>query len=333
MDIKKAYEILNVSENISDADLKNTYKKLAVKYHPDVYKEDPNKFKEINEAYQLILDYKAHPEKYAPTSHGFWEQVVDLGGDVFFNGFPFGFKNRRAKPTGRMNDIEIAIDISFQDSVLGCNKHITFTRDTVCNACNGNGEILHKNNCTSCDGFGKQTQQKNNVFFQGKCNVCNGKNIKKEDCKKCNHTGVITETRDGSIDVPPGVMNGHSLRLNGEGHQVMHPMFGVMNTNVIIHIRVSSFKDFRLVGQDVISNLNISLLEALQGVQKDVETIYGTKQIYIQPKTKHLDQVKISGCGVQDTNGFHIVNLHVIYPNNVSNLIKALSNDISNSVQ
>lgn len=326
MNIQEAYKLLEVKENISDDDLKSQYKQLAKKYHPDIYKEDPSKFKNINEAYQLINDYRQHPEKHNsnPFAQGFWQNAVNIGFDIFGQ-----TQKKKYRPPAK--SINTEINITFHEAVQGCTKPLAYDRNTFCNTCNGDGTIHSKNGCLNCDGFGRKTVANNGIIFQTKCDQCQGKDIKSEDCKTCKATGSVPDKREGNIEIPAGITDGSILRLNGEGNFMSHPMFGNIHTDVLIKINVANYKGFAIRDNDVVSDLNISLLEALQGVDKEIETVYGNKNITIQPKTKHRDTIKIPNAGVKGTPGYHIINLQISYPDDIVPLVKVL-NDISNSV-
>jgi molecular chaperone DnaJ len=174
---QEAYKILDVSQDISDDDLKKKWKNLAKDYHPDLYKEDPNKFKQINEAYQLVKDYRANPNKYQPNMQGgFWNTVVDLG-DIFFNNGGDFFNNGgddedRLPPP---KHIKITVEISFQESVLGCTKEVAYDRNLKCTLCQGSGGKKLGNGCDQCDGFGRKTINNKGMIFQTSCAKCFGK--------------------------------------------------------------------------------------------------------------------------------------------------------------
>ncbi len=327
MDIKEAYATLEVSSDISDDELKKKYKELARTYHPDLYKGDDNKFKQINAAYQLIIDYKNHPEKYNPKMQGggFWNNVVDLG-EIFFNGGDF-FRNV-ADDADRIptpKHVEVVMNISFHECILGCTKEIVYDRNLKCSLCQGVGVKKTGNGCDKCDGFGRKTISNKGMIFQTSCDKCFGKNTKKDKCAACSGKKVLNEKRTGKINIPPGSDNNEILRLAGEGNFAGRHMLGDSYTDVMIHIKVEPYKNMLLKDKkNVYSELNISLLEALEGSTKEIETIYGNKEIILKPKSRHSDQIYIPDCGVKDTKGTHIVQLNVEYPNDISELINAL---------
>ena len=323
-----AYKVLEVSADISDEDLKKKYKELCFKYHPDKYKEDPNKFKVINEAYQLITDYRQNPAKYEPQKPGFWANMPDISPDFFVN---LGFENEWAQPK-TISHIKLSIDVSFHDAVKGCTREITYTRTLKCPTCDGIGFKKTSNGCDSCDGFGRVTINNNGMIFQSSCQKCSGKNVKQTKCDKCNGKRHLEETRTGAISVPAGSKHGDVLRLMGEGNFAQKSFFGDTYTDVFVSVNVAAHDSMQLKGTDVYSSMKLSLLEALEGVTKEVETVYGMKEITVKPGSRHSDQIKIPGCGVKSRNGMHVVELDVHYPEDLSKLIGVLKDGIHNPV-
>jgi len=324
MDIKEAYSILGVDESISDEELKKKYKELAYKYHPDRNKDEPDKLKSINEAHQLIQNYKKHPEQYQQAAGfhnaGFWGNFQDIG-DVFFNATDFF--NKRPQ----ISNINLSVDISFHEAVLGCSKEISYNRNIKCNSCKGAGHIKTGNGCTNCDGFGRTISSGNGMIIQSSCNKCFGRGVKQNKCNTCNSKGHIEEKRTGNINIASGTKNGEILRLISQGNFAGSGMLGDTYSDVFITVNVAPYQDMSLKDKDVHSTISISLLEALKGVDMEIETVYGKRDITIPPKSKHCDQIKIGGCGVKNSNGYHIVNLNLKYPEDTDAIIKLLSNE------
>lgn len=326
--IQEAYKMLGVSEDISDDELKIKYKELARKFHPDIFKDDPDKFKKINESYQLVQDYRQNPNKYTSKPPvGFWNNVVDLG-SIFFNG---NFSQDEDEHLNR-KPIKIDIRITFHEAVQGCSKEISYNRNIKCSTCKGEGYKSIGNNCDKCDGFGRTTSRHGNAIFQSACIKCRGKGIKREDCQTCYNKKTVSDARTGNINIPAGSQDQDVLRLADAGNYIGRHMFGDAHSDVHIYLIVEKYKNFSLQEQNVVSELTISLVEALEGCSKEIETVYGIKEINILPKSKHSDQIKISECGVKDTDGLHIVKLNVEYPEHVTQLIEVMKNGVSNTV-
>jgi molecular chaperone DnaJ len=324
----QAFKILEVPESISNEDLKKHYKTLARKYHPDVFKENPNKFKEINEAYQLVEDFRKNPEKYQPKmqvpQQGFWNNVVDLGDILFNNDF---FRNEEEPPL-RAPPINITIDLTFQEAVKGCTKEVSYTRSVKCKPCNGAGSKRVGNGCKHCDGFGRITQQNNGMVFQAQCRKCQGNQVNATKCEACDGKRVINDKRTGNVNVPAGVSNGHILRLHGQGHFIGKSFMQDTYSDANLHVKVEPYKGLSIKQHDVCSEITIPLLEALEGKTLEIETAYGNKEITIQPKTRHSDQIKIPECGVFGTPGMHVLTINVEYPSDISNVIGVLKDAV-----
>lgn len=323
MNISEAYSILGVSEDISDEELKKIHRKLSFEFHPDKYKEDPNKLKTINEAHQLILDHRQNPAKYAPQqAQGFG--FVDIG-DIFSS-----FMGRTgANPQHRSQQPpSTSINISFRESVLGCQKTITYKRNSKCSECNGKGLEFLSNGCKECDGFGKKTTNRPGMTFQTQCNKCHGTNVKNKKCQVCNVKGYVEGEVSCSITVPAGVPNGVNMELPHAGHfQGNNGIFGDTYTSVNIKVNVEPIAGLELVGQDVVSKLNIPLVEALTGKKALVETIDGVKEISIPPLVQNRDEIDISGMGVAGKGKQRVV-INVEYPKDVSKLIDSLKENV-----
>lgn len=310
MNIQEAYKLLEIPESISDEELKSVYKKLARKYHPDIYKEDPNKLKFINEAYQFIIDHRANPPR---QQQGFdFSNLGDL----------FGFGQQR-QAQSFVTHIDLPITISFHEAVLGCSKEINYKRNKKCPDCSGAGFKSEPNGCKACDGFGRISSANRGMVMQSTCSQCYAKGIKRNKCAPCEGKSVVTEERKGNIHIPPGHTN---LCLAGQGHFVGNNFFGSTNTDVLITVSIQPYKDFSIIGQDVHSSLDLSLLEVLEGCEKEIETIHGNKKIKINSKSKNSEKIKIQECGLKNTNGQHIVKLKVSYPEDISSLVSQLKN-------
>jgi molecular chaperone DnaJ len=320
MNIKEAYNTLGLQENCSEDELKTQYKKLALQFHPDRNKENPDKLKFINEAYQYINDYREHPEKYNPSP--FARSPFDGG-----FGFPIDLNDlignhNQAQKRFRYPEINIPITISFKESVIGTDKDIQFNRYVKCEACDAKGQETLSNGCTNCNGFGRIVRNNGNMMFTQSCNKCHGRNIKFKDCEKCNKNGVIESDVNLKLHIPAGTQNNNVLRLRGGGHFAGSSPFGEQYVDAFVRVSVNPEAGLYHDGSNVISNLNISLLEALTGCYKEVKTIYDNKTIFIPPNTKNKDEVNIKECGVG--NGVQRVILDVDYPEKCDKLIEFL---------
>lgn len=332
MDIKQAYEILNVSPDISDDELKKIHKEAVKKYHPDLYKDDPDKLKHINSAYQFIKDYRENPPGPFGRQYTTAEDDLpfDFGNfqDIFsnFNGF-HGFKNNNHK-TRNVSHINLNTEISFKDSVLGIEKEISVEREVKCSDCNGNGIKKIKNTCTNCDGFGKISKKQGNTTFISTCNVCRGAGPTSENCNICNGKTYIKQNTNLKVQIPPGVKDGNTIQLRGAGHFAGNGIMGENYSNIYLNIKVNNNTNLSIddLGSDVLFPLNISLLEALEGANKIVPTINGDKEVKIPPKSKNKDEVILYGLGVKNYlhQGNQRILINVMYPENQESINKII---------
>jgi len=322
MNINEAYKILGVSADISDEDLKKKHKEYVKKYHPDVYKEDPNKLKLINEAYQYVQEYRKNPNIF---SHDYNQHINynDIFSDFFGNQNPFFHSDVRRN----VSIPSLSIRISFQESILGCEKNISYNREVECEVCNGEGHKLISNGCTECNGFGRITRQMGGMVSVMTCNKCFGRSVKKEICKKCDGIGTQEMNVNGKINIPPGISDNSTLRIAGGGNFAGKSNFFNQSsyTDLFVNIKVDPYKNMTLVNQDVVSELSINLLDALRGTVREVDTVYGKKTLEIKAGVKNKDEVTIPGCGVKNTKGCHRFILNVEYPSDLNKLITFLS--------
>jgi molecular chaperone DnaJ len=330
--IDEAFGVLGLSKTASEDELKTKYKELAKKYHPDVYKDDPEKFKKINEAYQLIQDYKTNPSKYEPrpfsrNDGGF--QNINLS-DLFSH-FHTTFTedddpSMQSHKTVNIPPPNISLKITFKESILGEDRPVKYNKWIKCVTCNGVGLEYISNGCQSCNGFGRIVSNNKGMVFSKVCTKCYGKNIKKNKCKICDVKGIIENLVEGSVHVPAGVVDGMVLRLAGAGHYMGNSLFGDSYGDVFVHVNVEKDPDLQLIGTDVVTHLKISLLDALTGCSREVRTIHGNKHITIPSCAKNKDELRLTGCGVKGTSGVQRVILDIDYPTNTKALIEHLKN-------
>jgi len=318
---KEAYEILGLTESASTDEVKKAFKQKAKQLHPDVNK-DPNaeqNFKKANEAYQAIENNQFEDNQFvgSPFSNGFGINFSDFG---FGLEDILGFGGRKSKSRNFIiQDINLSETITFKESVLGCKKELKYKCDAMCNKCNGVGESIIDNGCKVCGGTGRTTKQQGNAFFTQTCKTCRGK-IQTKDCDICKSTGKINSERTISVSIKPGITDGTILRLAGIGNFI-DPNIG--NSNVLLTVKVIEDKNLKLDGNDVITNINITLLEAIQGCAKEIFTIDGTKDIYIPALSKNKDEILLSALGV-DRKGKERVIVNVEYPKDTTKLIETL---------
>lgn len=328
MDIQEALNILGLKSGASNEDVKKAFKQKAVEFHPDRNKDidAEAKFKKANEASQLLEQQGTVPQKFVgnPFNIPFYQnyKTVDFSDfpgmnqkmhDSFREQFSVPFNTRFHVP------IEVNITIPFDLSVLGGKHDIKYERSKICKTCNGTKKKTVI--CSKC--YGKQFIQ---TDTSGKVTCLNCKGLGYvptiENCVECNGAGVTRVTEHINFNIPPGSSTGSRLILNN---------FGNYNSNgtydkLIVVIAVLKDPDMNLSGVDVISKIEISLLESLKGTKRTIRTIKGERTLTIPPKIKNGDNIKVNGFGIPD-RGSHVFLINVNYPEDVSQLIEVLENN------
>lgn len=325
MNPKEAYAFLDVSEDISDDELKKQYKQLSKKYHPDLYKDDPDKFKRINEAYQLIRDYRDNPHKYRAQGGFTGHSGIDF--NAIFNGGVFNFG--RNKPSAKQHHyppIELKISLSFKESVVGATKQIEFDRFVKCEACNGNGLEFKHNGCSGCNGFGRVIGGSGGMMYSSSCQKCYGRNVQNVKCDKCQAKGTIKSHSNLSVNIPTGIADKATLRLQGVGNYGGSSMFGDEYNAAMILVSVEKDPDLTLIGSDVVCGVDLSLVDVLVGCERSVRTINGEQSITIPKLSKNKDEVILDGLGIPGSGNQRVI-LNVIYPTDVNGLIEYLTKE------
>ena len=321
-DKKDYYESLGVSKTATDAEIKSAFRKLAKKYHPDNKETgDEAKFKEIGEAYSVLSD-KQKRAQYDQFGHAAFQNggAGGFGGGQGFSGFGFddidlsdlfnmfggGFggssrssSRGSAKTKGR--DIETNIEISFEDSVYGCEKILKVSLDELCSECSGKGGKGEKT-CPTCSGRGRVISQQRTMFgvFQTEtvCPDCQGRGVTYEStCSVCRGKGIVEKLKEIKLRVPRGVETGDTLRLSGKGNAGPN---GGARGDIYINFRVKEHEIFKRDGRDIYVDIPLTLTEAILGCEKEVPTIHGTIVTKIPAGTQNLEKFRFKGKGVDD---------------------------------
>lgn len=315
MNLQEAYSILELSPGVSAEEAKKRYRELTKKFHPDVNK-DPgaeDRFKKINEAYRCLTD---GPEKTEQEENPF----------EGFNPFTtFNHFNNVKHNIKQVEHISLYTTISFQESILGCKKEFRFNRRGKCAQCHGQGTLILNNNCPKCYGRGQIIEKQNNMIMARTCDQCMGRR-QSTSCVTCQASGMIETEVSVNVTIPGGIQNNNVLRLSGMGHYIGSMLNIDQYSDAHLRVLVTPTDGLRLVDQNVVSDISISLLEALVGTNKTVDTVMGKKEIVIPPLSKNKEEVIIPNLGVGGV-GSHKVILQVEYPKNINNLINALDNN------
>lgn len=337
------YEVLGIGKNASDDEIKKAYRKAAVKHHPDKEGGDETKFKEVNEAYEVLKD-GAKRQRYDQFGHagvggngasggggnpfggfgGFGGQSVnfDFGeggfGDIFSQFFGGGGQSQGPK---RGRDVEVTLQLSFEEAVFGVQEKIQVDMDDTCSHCNGStvepGYELKT--CDTCKGAGQVNRVMNTIFGPIQqtvaCDKCGGRGkIPEKVCTVCHGKGTERRKRSINLKVPAGIDDGATIRLREHGEAIGNGQKG----DLYVHIRVKAHKKFTREGDIILSEQHISMVDAALGTEIDIETVDGNIRMKIPAGTQSGTDFKLSGHGVPhmrgDRRGSHIVSILVDTP-------------------
>lgn len=340
------YEVLGVSREASEEEIKKAFRQLARKYHPDVNKDNPKeaeaKFKEVNEAYSVLSDpqKRAAYDQYghAGTDPNFagGQGFGGFGGDFSFDGFGdifdmfFGGGGvsgaRRKTGPQRGNDLRFDMEISFEEAAFGKETTIEIPRTEICPNCNGNcakpGTPIKT--CPACNGTGQVQVTQNTAFGRfvnvRTCEHCHGvgKTIE-TPCPECSGTGRVRKNRKIDIKIPAGVEGGSRLRVTGEGEAGLH---GGSPGDLYVYIAVKPHPKFERQGNDVFSEIKLSLTQATLGTTVQVDTLDGKMELKIPEGTQHGTVFRMRGHGIPHLRGHnrgdHNVRVKVMIPTKLS---------------
>ena len=337
---KDYYEILGVDKNVSDEELKKAYRKLAKKYHPDANpdnkKEAEAKFKEVNEAYEVL----SNPEKRkmydqfgtADPSQGFGGAGGPFGGrngyysysssgfdgfdgfgdinDIFstiFGGFGGRSSANRRNGPKQGNDLVYRVDITFEESFLGTQKEINLTRNEKCSVCHGEGAKpgTKKQTCSMCHGTGQIKQTQTTIFGQMQtvrpCTNCNGTGeIIPEPCPECRGKGTVRKQVKVTVKIPAGINENQTIVLQGQGEPGEK---GGANGDLNIVVHVKKHNVFTRDGQDVTCEVPITITQATLGAELKIPMVDGSTETYKIPEgTQPGSKFVIRGKGFKNIN-------------------------------
>ena len=345
---KDFYELLGVNKDATDQEIKKAYRKLAMKYHPDKNagnKEAEEKFKEINEAYEVLSD-KEKRERYdrfgpeAYDSPGFGSggfsgagfDFDDLFSDLFsgFGGGFGGFSSRSSRNSAKMprkgQDIRIKLTITFEESAFGVKKDIELPAEDNCQFCNGTGakDGTSKEKCKTCNGEGMITKTVRTplgtMMNQSVCPDCHGTGEKIIDkCTHCSGTGRIKDKKKISIDIPAGIADQNTLKIQGQGQAGYN---GGPRGDLLVVITVKPHQMFKRDGYDVKLDMPITFVQAALGDEVEVPTLDGKVKYKIPEGTQSGTVFRLKGKGVHQLHskarGDQLIKVIVEVPKSLS---------------
>ncbi len=361
--MKDYYEILGVSRDATQDEIKKAFRKLAQKYHPDKPGGDEKKFKEISEAYSVLSDEKKRKQYdmfgsagagadgfggfdfsgfqnggFDFSQFGFGSQggqvEFDLG-DIFSEFFGAATGGTQQNSTRKGADIKVDLEISLKEASFGAEKEISLQKYNTCKQCSGfGGEELQ--DCKDCSGTGFKIETKRSIFgaiqVEKACPSCSatGK-ITKNKCKACAGAGIIKEETKIKVTITPLSSSGDIIKLEGQGEAIKAGTPG----DLYIELHVAQDPIWRREGLNLITEINIKLTEAILGAEKEIETLDGkTLSVKIPSLVKHKDILRIKGKGLSDKyygSGDILVQVKIDLPKKLNKKQKALFEELKES--
>jgi len=346
MNKRDYYEVLGVSKGASADEIKKAFRRLAVQYHPDKEGGDEAKFKEINEAYEVLKDDKKR-QRYDQFGHagvggngsagnpfegfsGFGGQgqninfdFGDLGlGDIFSSFFG---GQRQSQRQNRGHDVETLVEISFEQAVFGTEVDLNLNLEDTCEHCKGTTvEPGHElKTCDTCKGSGQTIRVMRTMFGNIQqatiCSTCQGRGkVPEKACTVCRGTGTQRKKQTVTLKIPAGVDDGAVIRLREHGEAIANGPKG----DLFVNLRVKPHKKFTREGDLILSEETIDMVDAALGTEIAVDTVDGPIKMKIPAGTQSGTDFKLSNHGVphlrKDTRGAHIVTILVETPSKLS---------------
>jgi molecular chaperone DnaJ len=340
------YEVLGVGKGASADEIKKAFRRLAVQYHPDKEGGDEAKFKEVNEAYEVLKD-QSKRQRYDQFGHAGVGGAAGGGGDPFggfggqgqninfdfgdmglgdiFSSFFGGGAGPRSGQQARGRDVETNIDISFEDAVFGTEVDLGLNLEDECEHCKGKTVEpgYEMKSCEECGGSGQVTRVMRTVFGNIQqatvCPKCKGAGkIPEKECTVCHGKGTQRKSQKIGLKVPAGIDDGATIRLRERGEAIANGPKG----DLYVNVRVKPHKKFTREGDLILSEETIDMVDAALGTEIDVDTVDGPITMKIPAGTQSGTDFKLSGHGVphlrRDSRGAHIVTIHVETPTKLS---------------
>lgn len=336
------YEVLGVAKGASDDEIKKAFRRKAVEHHPDKTGGDDTAFKEINEAYEVLKDQQKR-QRYDQFGHaGVGSSAASDGGNPFagFGGFGgqdmhfdfgdilgsfFSGQSSRSSRQARGNDVETAVELTFEEAIFGVEQDLRINLEDVCSHCKGTTAEpgYELKTCDTCKGSGQVVQEMRTIFGNIQqampCKTCKstGK-IPEQMCSVCNGKGTEKKAQKIALKVPAGIDDGATIRLSERGEAIANGPKG----DLYVHIRVRPHKKFTREGQLILSSEHVSMVDAALGTEISIDTVDGPLNMKVPAGTQSGSDFKLSGHGVPHLKtgqrGAHIVTIVVDTPTKLS---------------
>ncbi len=352
------YEILGVNKKASEVEIKKAFRKLARKYHPDVNPGDKaaeQKFKELNEAYEVLSDPKKR-KQYDQFGHNAFGQGFEAGGgsaggfgfegfggqgpeyftgrgfqDIFGNIFGAEREARQRGPQ-RGEDTSYTVEVDLEDAVYGRTMQVNLQRAVNCTTCGGTGfqPGTAPRTCSTCQGAGAVSQGSGFMKFSHTCPTCRGAGkINTNPCTACSGSGTVSRSERINVKIPPGVDNGSKVRIAGMGGPGLN---GGPPGDVYIITRVRPHHYFERKGDNLYSEAKVTLKEAVLGEKIEIPTVDGTVMLSLPAGVQTGQQLKLKGKGVPHLGGGgvgdHYVTISVVTPASLNDRGKELVREL-----
>ena len=339
------YEVLGVTRNSAEAELKTAYRKLAMQYHPDRNPNNPaaeEKFKEASEAYSVLseankraqYDRFGHAGLNGGTGFSGFDGSMDIN-EIFtdFFGDIFGANTGRRRTRAQQgNDLQADLSIKFEDAVFGTSTQIKMRRLESCKDCGGIGAAPGKGPiiCSQCEGRGQMRYQQGFFTVARTCNRCNGSgHLIKDPCLKCKGQGRVVKDRVIDVQVPPGVENGTRIRYTEQGEAGFH---GGPPGDLYVALHVEEHDFFEREGNELFCLMPISFPQAALGSEISVPTLYGEYKLRIPEGTQSGERFRIRQKGMpvlnRNTKGDLFVEVRIQTPHRLSKRQKELLEEL-----
>lgn len=352
---KDYYNILGVSKDATQDEIKKAFRRLAHEYHPDKGTGDEAKFKEINEAYQVLSNAEKR-QQYDQFGSSF--DQAGAGGPGGFGGFDFsqGFSGfggnganfsdfsdifsemfggggRRTRRNTRGSDIEVNIEVNLEDVIHDMPRKLEIYKNARCRHCKGNGAEPGTpiKTCETCNGSGQVLMQQRTLLgviqTQAACPKCEGEGkIPQSRCNICKGAGREKQTESIEVTIPRGIGDDQTVRVPGKGEAGPH---GGAEGDLYVNVRVKSPRNMRRQGYDIFTQLPLTFSEAALGCEKSVETLWGTVTLTVPEGTQSGTELRLKERGVphlksENRIGDHLVEVVVVTPKKLSRNAKKL---------
>lgn len=363
MNKRDYYEVLGVEKGASDDEIKKAFRRKAVELHPDKEGGDEAKFKEVNEAYEVLKDGSKR-QRYDQFGHagvggasggngggnpfaGFGGQGqevhFDFGemgglGDIFGSFFGGGQQQQKRSRTTRGRDIEMSLELDFEEAIFGVETEVKLNLNDTCDHCKGKTVEpgFELKTCETCKGNGQEVRVAQTIFGNIQqavtCSTCKGRGkIPEKDCTVCKATGVQRKDKNVKLKIPAGIDDGTTIRLREYGEAIANGSKG----DLYVHIRVKPHKEFTREGELVLSKVHVDMIDATLGSEIEVSTVDGPVKMKVPAGTQNGTDFKLSGHGVPNlkggARGAHIVTINVDTPTKLSKEQKELLEQFKSS--